>query len=429
MRTRVHRVWTRCRLGGVREGSEEQSVQDLESDVSGSYFPPPVRAVEIPKPHGGGTRTLGVPTVAEQNRPDGGNAGVLERGAEPVFHPDSHGYRPRGWRSTRSQPCRRRCWRHDWVIDLDIRKFFDSVPWDLMLKAVAAPHRPAVGAVVCAPLVGRTAATTRRHPATTRPRNSTGVRGLTRSWRTCSSTTRSMRGWPGRSRPSRSNATLDDVVVHCVSERQARYVLAEIGERMRAGRAEPAPGEDPDRVLPGRRRRGRRRARRVQLPRLWIPGTLRADQGRAIVPCRFCPRSVKTGAEQGQRRGGSGGSPPRAPPDPRRISPERSTRSCRVGCNYSGPFLWSALSPLLEHINARLIGGSARNISDRGQKKARTAWNRAVKERPRYFAHGPGPATPAQSGDRNDESRMNPEVHVRICESRGVKLPRLLRRI
>ena len=60
----------------------------------------------------------------------------LEAKVEPIFHPDSYGYRP--GRSPRDAvaACRQRCWKTDWVIDLDIQKFFDSVPWDLVVKAV-----------------------------------------------------------------------------------------------------------------------------------------------------------------------------------------------------------------------------------------------------------------------------------------------------
>ena len=60
---------------------------------SGSYFPPPVKAVQIPKPHGGGTRTLGVPTVADRIAQTV-VARRLEAKVEPIFHPDSYGYRP-----------------------------------------------------------------------------------------------------------------------------------------------------------------------------------------------------------------------------------------------------------------------------------------------------------------------------------------------
>ena len=62
----------------------------------------------------------------------------LEERAEPRFHPDSYGYRPgkAAWDAVRV--CRQRCWKKDWVIDLDVQKFFDMVPWDLIVKAVEA---------------------------------------------------------------------------------------------------------------------------------------------------------------------------------------------------------------------------------------------------------------------------------------------------
>jgi RNA-directed DNA polymerase len=104
---------------------------------SGSYFPPPVRAVEIPKPHGGGTRTLGVPTVADRVAQTV-VARHLEAKVEPIFHPDSYGYRPKRSALDAVAACRRRCWKHDWVIDIDIRAFFDTVPWPLVVKAVEA---------------------------------------------------------------------------------------------------------------------------------------------------------------------------------------------------------------------------------------------------------------------------------------------------
>ena len=127
---------------GVDGQSVEQFEQDLRNNLyrlwnrmsSGSYFPPPVKAVEIPKASGG-VRILGIPTVADRIAQTV-VAMFLERLVEPVFHPDSYGYRPGRSALDAVAVCRERCWRDDWVIDLDVRAFFDSVDHSLMLKAV-----------------------------------------------------------------------------------------------------------------------------------------------------------------------------------------------------------------------------------------------------------------------------------------------------
>jgi RNA-directed DNA polymerase len=144
-------VWEAYRRVKANKGSAgvdgvtiERYEQDLKNNLfklwnrlsSGSYFPPPVKAVPIPKAGGKGVRILGVPTVDDRIAQTTA-AMYVEREVEPVFHPDSYGYRPRRSAVDAVGRCRERCWKSDWVIDLDIRAFFDSVDHALMLKAVA----------------------------------------------------------------------------------------------------------------------------------------------------------------------------------------------------------------------------------------------------------------------------------------------------
>jgi RNA-directed DNA polymerase len=127
---------------GIDDESLEAFEKNLRNNLykiwnrmsSGSYFPPPVKAVEIPK-KSGGTRVLGVPTVADRV------AQMVvkihfEPQVEPHFHPDSYGYRPGKSATDALAATRQRCWRYDWVLEFDIKGLFDNIDHDLLMKAV-----------------------------------------------------------------------------------------------------------------------------------------------------------------------------------------------------------------------------------------------------------------------------------------------------
>lgn len=128
--------------GGVDGVSIAEFEQELSKNLyriwnrmaSGSYFPPPVKRVDIPKGDGR-TRPLGIPTVADRVA----QMVVLRRlepVLEPEFHADSYGYRPGRSAHDALRTARVRCWRRDWVLDLDIKGFFDNLDHELLMKAV-----------------------------------------------------------------------------------------------------------------------------------------------------------------------------------------------------------------------------------------------------------------------------------------------------
>lgn len=127
-------------------GIDQQSLSDFDRNLkdnlytlwnrlsSGSYFPPPVKAVAIPK-KSGGERILGIPTVSDRIAQMVVKL-EFEPKVEPHFLADSYGYRPNKSALDAIGVTRQRCWQYDWVLEFDIKGLFDNIPHDLLLKAV-----------------------------------------------------------------------------------------------------------------------------------------------------------------------------------------------------------------------------------------------------------------------------------------------------
>lgn len=142
----VLEAWKRVRANRGSAGVDDVSIAQFEKRLktnlyriwnrmsSGSYFPPPVLRVMIPKGDGQ-ERPLGIPTVGDRVAQMVVKM-FLEPKVEPEFHPDSYGYRPRKSALDAVGVCRGRCWRQDWVVDIDIKGFFDNIDHSLMMRAV-----------------------------------------------------------------------------------------------------------------------------------------------------------------------------------------------------------------------------------------------------------------------------------------------------
>jgi RNA-directed DNA polymerase len=239
----VWEAYQKVRANKGASGVDGQTLADFARDEkrnlykiwnrmsSGSYFPPPVRAVEIPKAgQGGKMRVLGVPTVADRIAQTVVTM-VLEPGAEKVFHPDSYGYRPGRSALDAVGTCRQRCWEQPWVLDLDIQAFFDTVPHEPILKAVERhTDLPWVMLYVkrwlTAPIQQPDGTLEARERGT--PQGSAISPLLSNLFMHYA-----FDAWLAREQPQvRFERYCDDVIVHCFSEKQAKFIRNVIAGRL-----------------------------------------------------------------------------------------------------------------------------------------------------------------------------------------------------
>ncbi len=309
----------------------------------------------------------------------------LEAKVEPIFHPDSYGYRPRRSALDAVAACRQRCWDTNWVIDLDIARFFDSVPWDRVVTAVEAnTELPWVVLYVKrwlhAPVQLANGSLHERDRGT--PQGSAISPVLANLFLHYAFDLWMTREFPG----VRFERYVDDAVVHCVSEAQAHRVLAALVERMRAVGLELHP--DKTRIVyckDGRRRGSYEHTAFTFLGYSFRPRGVRTKTGKMVTgfnPAISREALAKIGAQV--RSWGLHRKHDLSAADLARwVNPV-----VRGWMNYYGAFYRSALYPLLARINAYLMRWLRNKYKRlRGRKKAQRAWAEAVATRPRYFAH------------------------------------------
>ena len=239
----VWEAYKRVKANGGSSGVDQESIERFEQRLgnnlyvlwnrlcSGSYFPPPVKGVAIPK-KSGGMRMLGVPTVADRVAQTVVKM-VLEPVLEPVFHPDSYGYRPGRSALDAIARVRRRCWDYDWVIEFDIKGLFDNIDHALLMRAVRKHCRiPWVLLYIerwlTVPMVmadGRQAERTRGTPQG----------GVVSPLLANLFLHYAFDRWVAeRLRSVRFCRYADDGVIHCKSQAQAEYVLRRIAARFKS---------------------------------------------------------------------------------------------------------------------------------------------------------------------------------------------------
>jgi RNA-directed DNA polymerase len=392
-------VWEgyqRVRANGGAAGVDAKSIEDFEKDLknnlyriwnrmsSGTYFPPPVKTVEIPKKDGG-VRSLGIPTVSDRVAQTVVKL-YLEPGVEPSFHPDSYGYRPKKSALDAVGVARQRCWHYDWVLDLDIRGFFDNLDHALVMRAV---EKYTQCRWILLYIKRWLETPTMREDGTLVPRTKGTPQGGVISPLLANIFLHlGFDDWMRRMHPEVPfERYADDVVAHCRSEKQAKQILDSIRERLKRCHLELHPVKTKVVYCKDGKRKGRYLHEKFD----FLGYTFRPRQalnrwGEFFTS--FSPAVSNEAAKrmrQEMRRGRIHLWSDATLDDVARIW----NPVLRGWIQYYGRFYKSALTPVLRHFNRCLVKWAMRKYKRfRGHQRRAEHWlGRIARREPWRFAH------------------------------------------
>jgi RNA-directed DNA polymerase len=394
-----HVVWEaylRVKANQGAAGIDEQSIADFEKDVknnlykiwnrmsSGSYFPPPVRTVTIPKSNGG-QRKLGIPTVGDRIAQMVVKL-YLEPEVEGHFHPDSYGYRPGKSALDAVGQARERCWKYDYVIDLDIKGFFDNLEHSLIMRAVKKHTNSEwillyIERWLKAPVQLESGTLVNRDRGT--PQGSVISPLLANLFMH-----HAFDQWMREHHPyAPFERYADDAVIHCTSEQQAKYVLTAIAKRLAQCKLELHPEKTKIVYCKDGKRKGSSEHECFDFLGFTFRPRLSKDRkGRYFV--NFSPA---ISAKAGKAISGTIRSWRLHLRSNRTLEELAAMVNPRVQgwINYYGSYYRSAIHQHLRQLEAYLVGWAIRKYKrfKRHESWASTWLGRIAKREPRLFAH------------------------------------------
>jgi RNA-directed DNA polymerase len=392
----VWKAYEKVKANKGAAGIDEQSIQNFERRLknnlykiwnrmsSGSYFPPPVRSVKIDK-DGGGKRKLGIPTVSDRIAQMVVKM-RLEPVVDPLFVPDSYGYRPRKSAHEAVGQARQRCWKYDWVVDLDIKGFFDNIDHELMNRAVRK-HAKEKWAVLYierwlkAPMQEEDGQLIQRDKGT--PQGGVVSPLLANLFLHYAFDLWMQRNYP----QLRFERYADDAIVHCRTEKQAREVRAAIARRMQECRLELHPEKTKIVYCKDEDRRGRYAQEQFDfLGYTFRPRSSKSRQGKYFI--NFSPAISEKASKAIRREIRKWKLHTRSDKSLEDLS-HMFNPTIRGWMQYYGRFYRSGLYPLRRYLNCVLARWATRKYKKlRHHFRRAEQWLLRVSRRdPRLFTH------------------------------------------